>query len=262
MQKSLEEKKISLITVCYNSARTINDTLASVLNQRYGNVEYIIVDGLSKDNTLEIISDFEIKFLEKCKSLIWISEKDSGIYDAMNKGIRMATGDVIGILNSDDFYINECVISDVMEKFNTLDIDSLYGDILFVSEENPEKIVRRWKSSPFIRGSFKKSWHPPHPGFFVKRSIYETYGYFDTEFRIAADYELMLRFLHRYAISTYYLDSYIVKMRYGGESTKNIENINKGRNEIKNAWIKNGYLIPKLLFLRRYCSKVFQKIRQ
>lgn len=202
--------KISIITVVWNNVNTIKDAIESVLNQTYKNIEYIIIDGGSTDGTIEVIQSYGNKINK------FVSERDEGIYDAMNKGIKLATGDVIGILNSDDFYKSNDVLETVAKEFMVKDIDCLYGDLEYVDQSNTSKVVRYWKSKPYRKGLFQKGWHPPHPTFFVKREIYHKYGMFNTNFKIAADYELMLRFLEKYQIKSSYIPKVLVSMRLGG----------------------------------------------
>ena len=247
--------KVSVITVCYNSAKYLPATIESVLCQDYGNIEYVVVDGLSNDGTIDIIKSYEAKF---CGRMKWVSEKDSGLYDAMNKGIRIATGDIVGILNSDDMFIDEHVITDVVNVFEKENVDSLYGNLVFVAPNNPEKIIRKWVSSNFQYGQFVKGWHPPHPTFFVKREIYERYGVFDTNIAISADFELMLRLLEKEKISTIYINRYFVKMRYGGESTGSLQKILIGNRNVIKAFKKNN--IPLSFFYPVY--RIFPKFAQ
>ena len=233
--------KISIITVCYNSANTIEDTFKSIEAQTYENIEYIVVDGVSKDNTLEIA--------EKYKNIIThlISEKDSGLYDAMNKGITLASGGVIGILNSDDLYCDNNAIEKVMSIFNeNEDLDSVYADIFYVDKNNTDKIVRQWNSGK--QKSFKNGWHPAHPTLFIKKEIYDRYGLFDLNFKIAADFEIMLRFLEKNQITTFYLPEHILKMRLGGESNKSIKNIINQNVECLKAFEKNNVKVNKFIY--------------
>lgn len=249
--------KISIITVSYNSVNTIRDTIESVLNQTYKDIEYIIIDGGSTDGTVELIKSYGNKIHK------FVSEKDKGIYDAMNKGIRLATGDVIGILNSDDVYFDEFVIEKVVKIFNEKKVDSLYGDLYYVDRYDLNKVVRYWKSSNFKHGSFAKGWHPPHPTFFVKREIYEKYGMFDPTMEVSADFELMLRFLEKYHITTEYLPEIMIKMRTGGESNKNIKNIIAGNKSILRAFDKNGIKVNKLTYpFYRFIPKITQMLRK
>jgi glycosyltransferase len=226
--------KISVITTTFNSAATIEDTLKSVTEQDYPNIEYIIIDGLSKDNTLEIVN----KYKDRIATII--SEKDKGIYDALNKGIQAATGDIIALLHSDDFYIDSKVLSKVAAAFEKNNADSVYGDLYYVDKDNTGKIVRKWVSGKYRAGLFLHGWMPPHPAFFVRKAVYEKHGLFDLQFRSAADYELMLRFLHRYQISTAYIHEYLVKMRTGGQSNASVKNRVKANQEDRKAWTING----------------------
>ena len=229
--------KISIITGTYNSALTISDTLKSIQIQSYSNIEHIIVDGASKDNTLKIVS----KFSHVAKV---ISEPDQGIYDAMNKGIKAAKGDIIGILNSDDFYAHERVLENVINKMESQNVDSLYGDLVFVKPNKTNEVVRYWKSKTQTDRGWERGWMPPHPTFFLRKKVYEKYGNFDLDFKSAADYELMLRVLYKNKISTTYLPQILVYMRTGGQSTANLRNRVLANKEDELAWEKNG-LKPK-----------------
>jgi glycosyltransferase involved in cell wall biosynthesis len=225
--------KISIITVCYNSEKYIQTAIDSVLQQTYEDIEYIIVDGGSIDATLSIIKPYQHKISK------FISEPDNGIYDAMNKGINLATGDIIGTLNSDDLYVDEQVLSQVNEIFQNSKSDSLFADLFYVDKEDTNKIIRKWKTKEFIPGSFKKGWHPPHPTFFVKRDVYNKYGLFDLRYKLAADFELMLRFLEKNKIKSVYLNQPLVKMRLGGATNKNLKNILHQNIECYKAFKKN-----------------------
>jgi glycosyltransferase len=244
--------KVSIITVCFNSAKTIEDTIKSVLSQKYKNIEYIIIDGLSTDNTLEIINKY------KNEVDVIVSEKDEGLYDAINKGIDLASGEIIANLNSDDFYIDENVISDVVEKFKKEKTDLLYTDLYYVEEEKTNKVTRYWKSGAYKKGAFYKGWMPPHPTFFVKKEIYNKYGVFNLKLTSAADYEIMLRFIHKYECTVSYLNRVTVRMRVGGVSNASLVNRIKANREDKLAWKING-LEPKLLtFILKPLSKLNQ----
>lgn len=226
--------KVSIITVTYNSADTIEQTIQSVVGQDYPNIEYIIVDGLSTDNTMAIIKRFENKI-----STI-VSEKDNGLYDALNKGIGLATGDVIGFIHSDDFYTNTSVISKYVQKFIDANVDAVYSDLYYVDKNNPDKIIRIWKSGQYHQNSFLFGWMPPHPTFFVKKNVYDKLGVFNTTFTSAADYELMLRFIYHHKITIAYLPIFTVKMRVGGKSNITIKNRWLANKEDKKAWLING----------------------
>jgi glycosyltransferase involved in cell wall biosynthesis len=249
--------KISIITITYNSEKTLDDTIKSVLSQTYKNIEYIIVDGASTDGTIKIVTSYGDKITK------FISESDNGIYDAMNKGLKLASGDIVGILNSDDIYFNENVILNVVAKFEESKTDSIYGDLYYVDENDLQKIQRYWKSSEFKAGSFAKGWHPPHPTFFVKKEVYEKYGYFDLEMKVSADFELMIRFLERYKISTAYLPKVLVRMRTGGESNRSIKNIITGNKSILRAFDKNGIRVNKFLYIfYRFVPKIIQMMKR
>ncbi len=211
--------KISVITIAYNSGHSIADAITSVVSQTYPDVEYIIVDGKSKDNTVEVVKSFGTKISK------FVSEPDKGIYDALNKGIRMATGDVIGFMHSDDLFASDDILAKVAALFNANDIDSVYGDLEYVYKEDTNKVLRYWKSGSFSLRKLRMGWMPPHPTFYVKRAIYEKYGVFNTSFRISADYDTMLRFLGKHRISTLYLPEVMVKMRVGGASNRSLKNI-------------------------------------
>jgi glycosyltransferase involved in cell wall biosynthesis len=226
--------KISIITVSFNSAKTIEQTIQSVLSQRYSNVEYIIIDGASQDETLSIIDKYRNKIA------VLLSEKDSGIYNAMNKGLKRVTGDIIGILNSDDFYADENVLGDIAQLFEQGKADAVYADLQYVDANDTRKIKRHWKSGKYKPGNFLFGWMPPHPTFFVRKEVYEKYGLFNENLRSAADYELMLRFIHKYQISLDYLPRIIVKMRSGGQSNVTAKNRIKANLEDRKAWELNG----------------------
>ncbi|NQU95349.1 MAG: glycosyltransferase [Candidatus Omnitrophica bacterium] len=211
--------KISIITVVHNNAEYIGDCIKSVIGQSYSAIEYIIVDGKSTDGTLEVVNQHK----EKIAKII--SEKDKGYVYAMNKGLEAATGDIVGFLHSDDFYAHERVIEEIVGMFKKTSTDSLYGDLVYVKKDNPNKIVRYWKGGAYNLNRIRWGWMPPHPTFFVKREIYEKHGYFNTDFKIAADYEIMLRFLYRHKISIHYMPEILVNMRTGGVSNKGFRNI-------------------------------------
>jgi glycosyltransferase involved in cell wall biosynthesis len=205
--------KVTIITVVRNGEKTIKDAIESVLSQTYSDIEYIIVDGCSTDKTVEIINGYG-KQVSK-----FISEPDGGIYDAMNKGIALATGNVIGILNSDDLYINELTIGKVVKEFENKKVDSVYADLVYIRPENLNKTVRYYDSSNFHPSKFAYGWMPAHPTFFVKREVYERYGVFRVDLKIAADFDILTRFLYIHKISYSYIKEALVKMRIGGVST-------------------------------------------
>ena len=251
--------KISIITVCYNSASTIRDTLESVLNQTYSDIDYIVVDGNSEDETLSIIKDYEPRFKGRMR---WISEPDNGLYDAMNKGILISSGDLIAILNSDDVYHDNEVIKDVVHQLQQSGKDTLYGNVEFVKSDNIDVVVRKWISSPFYSGYFKKGWHPPHTSFFVKRMIYNQYGIFDTCFEVSADFELMLRLLEKNNVSSVYFNRFIVKMRMSGESTGSLRRIIIGNIGVLKAFKKNNISVSYFYPFYRLIPKLFQFVKR
>jgi glycosyltransferase involved in cell wall biosynthesis len=205
--------KISIITVVWNNKETIKDAIDSILNQTYKDIECIIIDGASTDGAIDIIKNYGNKISK------FVSEKDNGLYDAMNKGIALATGDVVGVLNSDDFYIDNEVIEKVVKTFEEQKTDSVYADLVFVKPDNLEKTVRYYDSSKFNPSRFAYGWMPAHPTFFVKREMYEKYGVLRTDLKIAADFDILARFLYTHKISYHYMQEVLVKMRVGGVST-------------------------------------------
>lgn len=243
---------VTIITVCFNSVETIEDTIGSVLSQDYKEIEYIIIDGGSTDGTLDVLKKYRDQVHK------YISEADDGIYDAMNKGLNLATGDVVGFLNADDFYADNDVIEKIAGVMQSNDVDCCYGDLEYVAPDNPGKTVRRWKSQPYQSGLFKKGWHPPHPTFFAKKIIFDKYGGFDNGYNIGADYELMLRFLKKHGIKSCYIPTTLVRMRIGGKSNKNLCQIIRANIECYRAWKKNGLTISPFIMFRKPLSKVRQ----
>lgn len=230
--------KISIITTTFNSSSFIKDCLKSVKDQNYNNIEHIIIDGASTDGTLSILES-------KRKQLaVLVSEPDKGIYDAMNKGIKIATGDIIGFLNSDDFYATKEVISTVATVFkDDPSLEACYADLIYTDQIDTSRNIRYWKSSKFIPGLFSKGWCPPHPTFFCRSSVYERFGSFNLKYHIASDIELMMRFLEVNTININYIPEIWVKMRLGGLSNKSFKNIIKLNKEILNAL--NSHDLPK-----------------
>jgi len=224
---------VSIITATYNSGATVRDTLTCVRDQGFANIEHLVIDGKSEDNTLAIVSEFpHVKRV--------ISEPDSGIYDAMNKGIKLATGEIIGILNSDDYYPDNNVIGDVVEQFQRTGCDAVYADLVYIDPENNNKILRKWKSGRFDHSNFMFGWMPPHPTFFVRKEVYDRLGVFDTRLKSAADYELLVRFLYINKISASYLPRVTVHMRPGGVSNRSFRNWVRAHLEDYKAWSFNG----------------------
>lgn len=244
--------KVSIITACYNNADTIEDTLLSVVGQDYQDIEYIIVDGSSTDATLSIVERFrdKIAYVE--------TGRDGGIYFALNKGLSFATGDLIAFLHADDVYAHPQVISRVVKQLQQTNADSLYGDLNYVNRHDLKQVVRRWESGDYFRENFKKGWMPPHPAFFLKRQCYTQFGGFNTSLRSAADYELMLRMLYRYRVSTIYLSEVLVLMRTGGTSNASLRNRIRANREDRRAWKINGLKPGMFTLIRKPLSKLKQ----
>lgn len=226
--------RLSVITVSYNSAATIADTVQSVIGQTGVNVEYIVMDGGSTDTTMSELERFHDSID------ILVSEPDRGMYDAMNKGIARASGEVVAILNSDDVYADTQVLAKVARCFDQTGVDCVYGDLHYVTEDL-SRVVRDWRTGAYRPGQFRRGWHPPHPAFFVRRSVYQKLGGFHLDLRIAADYEFMLRVLEKHACSVAYLPEVLVHMRTGGASNRSVRNILHANMECYRAWRMNGY---------------------
>ncbi len=247
--------KISIVTATYNSAKTISDTLSSVLSQSYADFEHIIIDGKSTDNTLEIVARFKEEYGERLKV---ISEKDNGLYDAMNKGIALAGGDIIGILNSDDVLADADVLNDIAETFNKTGCDLSYGDIVFLDAETLTKPVRTWVAKT---GNINLGWFPPHPSLYVKREIYEKIGNFDSSLKIAADYDFMLRTIKSGATLSY-IPKTIVKMRAGGVSTAGLKGYLENLKESHSVIKRNNIPCPIFVDFLRIVKTLLQMIRK
>ncbi len=224
--------RISIITTVLNAERTIRDCIESVIRQQVP-VEHIVIDGCSTDGTLGIIEKYG-----PCLSKI-VSEKDNSLYEGMNKGIALAATEIIGILNADDVYAHPDVLNTVIGIFDDTGVDSCYGDLVYVDQVDTEKVRRLWRAGPYDSRRFYQGWMPPHPTFFVRKSVYERYGMFDIALGSSADYELMLRFLLKNGISTVYIPQILVKMRQGGKSNFSLkQRIIANRND-RQAWRVN-----------------------
>lgn len=247
--------KISIITVVYNNETCVDQAIESVLSQDYPYIEYIVKDGGSKDNTMEVVNRYKDRIAKIA------SERDKGIYDAMNRGIEMATGEVVGILNSDDIYYDTHTISNIMKVFQEHpEIDAVYGNIVYFKENNFDKVVRTWKTKPYGKDFFEKGEVPPHPGLFVRKAVYDKIGTYYPGFRIASDYEFMLRAFRVHNYKPYFLDEMIVKMRVGGESTSSIKNLILANREVVQSWKMNKLPVPVLLQAYRVVKKLKQLI--
>jgi glycosyltransferase involved in cell wall biosynthesis len=244
--------KISIITVAYNSAKTIGDTLDSVDIQTYTGVEHLVIDGASQDKTVEMVLS------HSNSNISLISEPDNGIYDAMNKGISKATGDIIGFLNSDDIYADAEVLAKIANAFKDPKVDIIYADLVYVTQDN-SRIVRHWKSKPFLKGGFAKGWCPAHPTFYVRKSAIERLGLFDQSYKLAADMEFMLRYLEQGQLSAVYIPHVLVRMRLGGASNQSWKSIIEQNQEIFAALRKNEIPFSKVWFV---VNKVASRLRQ
>ena len=244
--------KVSIVTACYNSARTIADTLLSVAAQRHGQVEHIVVDGGSSDGTLAIIE----RHREGIATLV--SEPDQGVYDAMNKGIALASGEVVGFLNSDDVYADDQVLADVAAAFERAEVIACYGDLVYVDATDTQRVVRYWKSRDYAPGLCVTGWMPAHPTFFVRRAMLQQIGGFDLQYKLQADYELSLRLFELHKIEARYIPRVLVRMRRGGMSNNSVGNVIKGNLEAYRACRNNGIAVTPWFMLRKIFSRLPQ----
>jgi glycosyltransferase involved in cell wall biosynthesis len=244
--------KISIITVAFNAARTIADTLESVAAQTHPEIEHIVVDGASTDGTPEIIGRHGMHVARL------ISEPDKGIYDAMNKGLVLASGEVVGFLNSDDFYADAAVLEKIANAFQDPAVDACYADLVYVNQDN-SRVVRYWKSKPFAKGDFAKGWCPAHPTFYVRKSVIERLGFFDQSYKLAADVEFMMRYLERGQVRAVYIPHLLVRMRLGGVTNQSWKNIVQQNKEIFAALRKNGVPFSSIWFA---ANKVVSRFKQ
>ncbi|MDP4201578.1 MAG: glycosyltransferase family 2 protein [Bacteroidota bacterium] len=250
--------KLSLITVSYNSASTIRDTFESVLAQTYTDIEYLVIDGQSKDGTIDIINEYAPRFKGRMR---WICEKDHGIYDAMNKGIRMATGDIVGIINSDDFYHNKDAIENIIDTFKqNPDVEATFADVRFVRPNDLTKTVRYYSSKRFSPWMFRFGFMPAHPTFFTYKNNFDKYGYYKPDYQIAADYELLIRFLYNNRLKYKYMPIDLLKMRTGGTSTASIKSTSMLNQEIVKACKENNINTNLCILYFKYVVKIWEII--
>lgn len=251
-------KKISVITATFNSAKTVQTCFDSVLNQTYPHIEYIIIDGGSKDETVNIIK----KNADKNPNIVWVSEKDNGIYDALNKGIAMATGEIVGFVHSDDYLASDDILKDIAAAFESKEIDGVYGDLHYVDFLDVSKVIRNWKSQDFKPSLLKRGWMPAHPTLFLKSQLYQKEGVFNTKFKIAADYDFILRIFKNPNYSFEYLPKTIVKMRVGGASNKSFKNLVLKTHEDLKVAKSNGLPLPYFTIGLKNISKIPQWIKK
>jgi glycosyltransferase len=249
--------KVSIITATYNSAKTIESAIESVVDQDYPYIEHIIVDGASSDNTVTIVKSY----CTENKNIVFSSEPDKGIYDALNKGVSLATGDVIGFLHSDDFFHDEQTLSKVMKIIKETKAEGVFGDLQYVNAEETSKVVRYWKSKPFQSSLLQRGWMPAHPTLFLKKEVYAKHGNFDLNFKIAADYDFMLRILKDNNLNFEYLPEIITHMRVGGASNA-MGNIKQKMKEDLKALRKNNMSLPYFTLLRKNISKIPQFLKK
>ena len=247
--------KISIITATYNSSKTVKDTIESILKQTYTDFEHIIVDGLSKDNTLDIVKSYEDQYNGRLKI---ISEKDSGLYDAMNKGVKLATGDVIGILNSDDIYANEHVLEEIANRFKETNCDATYGNLIYMDEETMTKPVRVWREP---KGKLEKGWQIAHPTLYLTSSAYQKVGGYNLDYRIAADYDFVIRLVKDKSLKCEFIDDYLVYMRAGGASTNGLKGYTKSLVESYHVTKKNHLRFPMWITFRRTIKTIYNLVR-
>jgi glycosyltransferase involved in cell wall biosynthesis len=244
--------KITIITAVFNRATTVQTSIESVLNQRDANIEHIIIDGNSTDGTQEVVRRFDSNIAK------FISEPDSGIYNALNKGIRAATGDVVGFLHADDMLANPNVIRSISDAFQDPEIDAAYGDLVYVDAQHPDQIVRYWKSGKAASSRFRRGWMPPHPTFYLRRAHYVKFGGYREDFHISADYELLLRMLFKHRLKPAYIEDVLVKMRLGGKSNVSMANRLLANREDRHAWEVNDLRPPFGLQLFKPLRKIYQ----
>jgi len=247
--------KLSIVTVCLNSVETIEDTIKSVLIQDYEDIEYIVVDGGSSDGTLDILTKYQSR-ISRC-----ISEPDKGIYDAMNKGIKLTSGDIVATLNANDVYADETIVGQMLEFIQKNGLDAAYGDLAYINPNNDNHVTRFWKAGEYKRGAFYHGWVMPHPTFFCRKQVFDKYGYFNNSFQIAADFELMLRFVEKHQINVGYLPKVIVKMRTGGKANV-LRGIIRGNWEIIKSFRLNNLRLSPSFFILKPIMKISHFFRK
>ncbi len=248
--------KVSVITICFNAASEIDETIRSVMVQDHQDIEHIVIDGGSTDGTQE-----KIKRYSECIAH-FVSEKDEGVYDAMNKGLRLATGEVIAFVNAGDMMATRNTVSYMVRAFAEQDADAIYGDALMVDPNDITKVKRFWKGGEYDRTNFKKGWMPPHLGTYIRKSAYDQYGLFNTALKVSADYELMFRFLYKHKLRARYVPKVLVRFRLGGVSNRSLGHIWRANKEVYAAWKLNGEAVSPLIVLRKPLRKLGQMLRR
>ena len=247
--------KISIVTVCFNAAETIAGTLESVARQTHVDVEHIVIDGASSDGTMDVVRRYENRLARV------VSEPDQGIYDAMNKGLALATGEIVTFLNADDIYANNGVLAGVAQILADPVVDACYADLIYVSKDDPNRIVRYWKSKPYVPGLCLKGWMPAHPTFFVRKAVLDRHGGFDTAFKLQSDFDLMVRLFELHQITTRYVPEIWVRMRMGGASNESIGNVWQGNLEAWRSCRKRGFAVSPWFIVRKIASRFPQYLR-
>ena len=249
--------RVTLITVCRNVAPVIREPLHSVLAQTHPDIELIVIDGASTDGTVDILQGLQATAGRRGIDIL-VSEPDMGIYDAMNKGLVRASGDVIGFVNAGDLLMTPETIAQVVGAFQRSHADAVYGDIIMVDEHDIHKVHRTWLSGTYHRENFRRGWMPPHVGTFIRKSVYDRHGHFNTDLRIGADYEILLRFLYKHEVTAVHLREVLVRFRLGGMSNGSVRHILRANREVRASWGMNGLQAPPLLVTRKLWSKVMQ----
>jgi glycosyltransferase len=254
--------KVTLITVCRNALAVLPDTLESVAAQTHAGLEHIIIDGASTDGSVELLRRHVEAPAAPGHTRVLVSEPDRGIYDAMNKGLRHATGDVVGFVNAGDLLMAPHTIAEVVDAFQKSGAEAVYGDIIMVDEHDIQRVQRTWRNGPYRREDFRRGWMPPHVATFFRKDVYDRYGHFRDDLRIGADYEILLRFMYKMGVSAVHLPSTLVRFRLGGMSNGSVTHILKANREVRASWGLNGLKAPPLLVTRKLFSKVLQFFRR
>ena len=248
--------KVSVITICYNAASEIDETIRSVMIQDHADIEHIVIDGGSTDGT-------QAKIMRYSECIAhYVSEKDEGVYDAMNKGLKLATGEVVAFVNAGDMMATRNTVSYMVKSFEEQDADVIYGDALMVAPDDITKVKRFWKGGAYDRANFRKGWMPPHLGTYIRKSANDAYGLFNTDLKVSADYELMFRFLYKHRLRARYVPKVLVRFRLGGVSNRSLAHVWRANVEVYKAWKLNGESVSPLIILRKPLRKVLQMVRR